>query len=90
MLRPAEMEWVQPRSDGEIPTPRSGHSLTVSSKETSIEPLDGERGVFARSDARSEVRGEFYLGMSELIKRSLAFEMCPAVLLLPFLTTELP
>ena len=30
MLSAAEMEWVRPKSDG-TPTPRSGHSLTVTS-----------------------------------------------------------
>ncbi len=29
MLRPAEMEWTQPKVDGDLPAPRSGHSLTV-------------------------------------------------------------
>ena len=29
MLSPAEMHWDQPEAVGDVPTPRSGHSLTV-------------------------------------------------------------
>ena len=29
MLQPAEMEWVKVEGQGDVPSPRSGHSLTV-------------------------------------------------------------
>ncbi len=59
MLRPAEMEWAQPKCDGDVPSPRSGHSLTV------------VRGGFAfmfggvTKDAKGPVNEMYKLDMSD-------------------------
>ena len=34
MLSPAKFEWVEPKSEGGTPSPRSGHTLTVTSPGT--------------------------------------------------------
>ncbi len=59
MLRPAELEWYQPKADGDVPSPRSGHSLTV--VRGSIAYMFG--GV--SKDAKGPVNEMYKLDMSD-------------------------